>query len=94
MLDLHSVVTGTWALISIRATVKKQSKRVILEHFHVLATQLLNHKNLGLPGDNQLWHVTSEHSKGKQSAKEKAAFPFKYLFVLVVQWYDLCLSLL
>ena len=41
----------------------------------------LNDKYLSLLSNRQLWHVTSEHSKGKLSTKEKVVFSFKYLFV-------------
>ena len=39
-------------------------------------------------GDDHLWCVSSEHSKGKLGEKEKAAFSIKYLFVFDT----LCLS--
>ena len=47
---------------------------------HQLLSWLLADKDMGLLGDNHLPRVTSELSKGKLDAKEKAFF--KYLFGL------------
>ena len=46
-----------------------------------LLSELLHDKYLSLPNDNHLYCVTSEHTRGQLSRKEKAAFFIKYPFV-------------
>ena len=54
---------------------------MISDHFEMPSTHWLSDdKDLGFIGDNHLRSATSEDSKEKIGAKQKATFSFKYLF--------------